>query len=655
MKYIFTNQDVLSIDNFLSHEYLLTNGGGGYASSSLVDCHTRKYHGLLALPLQSTGRTYLLLSKLELSVILGSEQYDLSTNKFPGNIFPGGYQAIQSIEVDYFPVTTYSIADNTIVLKKAILMPRAENTVLVRYELIDAPRPITLKIAPFITYRDIHSLSRQNSEIRPRTYFETNGFKIDPYQNLPPLFLQTSKTSIFFPAPDWWKKFLYQEEQNRGYDYLEDLFSPGIFEVKIKKGESVIVRASLASVNPKTTETEWNRELDRIHSLAVAFEKEDEPRRTLKVQASHYIKDQPVGILAGFPWFSNEWGRDTFISLPGLLLTRGFHKEALAILKKYAALEKNGLLPNTISQTGDHSYNSIDAPFLFFWAVQRYLKYTTDKKSIETTLLPAMEKILSNFIAGKVPFAKVGEDGLLYAGNEKTQLTWMDAQVNGIPVTPRHGAAVEVNALFYNALVFVTEEFGRLLNRANMQIFTKIRGLFENNFGQKFWNEDDSCLIDVWRSAADRDTSIRPNQLFAIGLPHTCLEKDKAQAILDTVKMHLVTPFGLRTLSQRHELFIPVYEGDQERRDRAYHQGMIWPWLIGIYFDAMKKAAADARGVHQYFQNTFSPLWELHLQEGCLFHIAEIFTPVYPHLPKGCPAQAWSMAELIRVLDESKT
>jgi predicted glycogen debranching enzyme len=652
MKLTFAQQQIPAIEEFLSHEYLLSNGKGGYASSSLLDCHTRKYHGLLAVPIPARGQVYMLLSKLELSILVGPNQYDLSTNSFPKVIFPQGYQFIQSIEVDYFPVTTYSAGG--VVIKKSTLMVRGEDTVLVRYQITQAQKTVTIKIAPFLAYRDIHGLAHINVEIRPRTYFEETGFKIDPYQNLPALYIQTSKTSIFYPSPDWWRNYEYREEQERGYDFQEDLFTPGIFEIKLKQGEAVIVRSSLSSCAPKTIEAAWNSEIERIHGLEECYASDHEPLRTFKVQAAHFVTDEPKGVVAGYPWFDAEWGRDTMISLPGLLLARGLSQEAFGILVKYAGLEKDGLLPNTVARLGAHAYNSVDTPFLFFWAVQRYLAYTGDNRGVEKMLFPTMEKILSRFMEGNVPFAHIGEDGLLYAGNDTTQLTWMDAVARGKPVTTRHGAAVEVNALFYNAMVFLLEQFQTLLHPDKAKTWDRVRMLFEKNFTRCFWNDEFGFLMDVYRGLGDFDPSLRPNQLFAVGLPNICIDGEKAQAIIDAVKISLVTPYGLRTLAPRDELFIPLYEGDQEKRDSAYHQGMVWPWLIGIFFDAMKKNAPDKESVKTYFRNTFSPLWDLHGEAKCLQHIAEMYTPLSPHLPKGCPAQAWSIAEVIRVLEAIK-
>jgi predicted glycogen debranching enzyme len=652
MKYVFNRQTSSQVEEWTSREYLLTNGRGGYASSTLADCPTRKYHGLLALPDPASGKTQLYLSKIELSFLAGTKQYDLSTNMFPGSVFPEGYRYIQSVSIENFPETVFSVNDGQFIISKSVLMPQNESCVLVSYTLIESSRPVILKLMPLLAYRETHQLIRQNALLRPRTYFESNGFKIDPYLGLPALFIQTSKTSTFFPSPDWWKNFEYGEERSRGYEYTEDLFTPGVFEIKMKKGDTAIVRAGLDSVNAKKIAPACEDEIRRLDKVQKACLQDGEPLATLKAGAGQFVTTGPSGILAGFPWFTEVWGRDAMISLQGLLLCCGRFSEAFNILTDYGGLEKNGLLPNIISAGGHHAYNSLDTPFLFFRAVRQYLEITNDKQGVGKKILPFLVRILTAFTRGLAPNARIGEDGLLYGGNEKTQLTWMDACSRGTPVTSRHGAAVEINALYYQALALVLDRFSAALRTEDSSDFSRHRQLFEKNFQTSFWNEHDACLFDVYRTAADRDPSIRPNQLFALTLPDSVLDRALAQKALETVKMHLVTPYGLRTLSPRHPDFVSDYQGNQDKRDAAYHQGMIWPWLIGPYFDAARHHATETESIKKYFRNTFSSLWERHLEEGCVRQISEIFTPVVPHRACGCPAQAWSLAESIRILHE---
>ena len=641
------------LEDLVSREYLLTNGRGGYASSSLADCHTRKYHGLLALPLANLHQAYLLLSKVETSLAIGSKQYDLSLNRFPGTYFPEGYKYIKSFVYEDYPQTTYLIEEEGVCFSKSILMKRGEDAVYLHFSLEDAPKALVVKLAPFLAYRPIHGLAHQNIDIRPRTYFEPNGFKIDPYPGLPALFLQTSKLSTFFPSPDWWRNFEYIEEERRGYEYREDLFCPGIFEVKLKKGESFGLRAGLNSLDPVKIKNGFQEELKRLKQEHSQYTSSSEPLSTLKIQTRHYVLDEPAAVLAGYPWFCNEWGRDTFIALPGLLLATGNYGKAFDILSRFASLEKDGLLPNTLEPVqGKASYNAVDVPFLFCLAVQRYVHKSGERQQVASKLIPKVISILNTFIEGRCPVARLKENGLLYAGNQLSQLTWMDASIAGLPVTPRAGAPVEVNALYYNALCFVLEEWAPLLDTPKKEAFLKMRRLFESNFSKLFWNEERGCLYDVVREDGKGDASIRPNMLFAIGLPYTCLDESKALQVLEVVKNHLLTPYGLRSLAQSDPVFCPQYAGSQEERDRAYHQGVIWPWLLGIFWDALKKNSPDRRAAGIYLRHSLAPLWNEHLTEGCLLQISELFTPLIPHLATGCPAQAWSLAEVVRVLDE---
>ena len=650
MKVKITRDEILDLEGSLKKEYLLTNGLGGYASSSILDCNRRKYHGLLILPLEKLGKTFNLLSKLEPTIVINKNEFLLSTNKFPGVNFPTGHQYVEYFELEYFPVTKYMIGDMEIT--KSILMPRFSNSVLVRYDVVKAPKRIVFRVNPLLSYREIHFLSVKNMNLRQRAFVEKNGFKIDPYEGLPALYIQTSMKSVFFHSPEWWSNFEYLKERHRGYAYQEDLFSPGIFELKLKQGDSVIFRASIDKIT-KDIETEWDEEVKRLKKEHKKYSEEKEPLRTMKAVSEAYIvenSNKDKGIIAGYHWFG-EWGRDTLISLTGLTLCTGKADAALNILKRFSKYEKDGLLPNVLGQDKNYSYNCIDSSLWFFWAVQNYLKYTGDKENVEKLLFPTMKKIITAFLENKVPNVGLKDNGLLYAGNENTQLTWMDATAYGKPVTPRNGAPVEINALWYNALKFLSNEFGGKLGKEFREKINYQAALFENIFTRAFWNEKRQCLDDVYREYGS-DISIRPNQLFAIGLPYNCVENEKALSIIRTVQKHLVTAYGLRTLSPEDPMYQVDYRGDQNARDSAYHQGMIWPWLIGIYCDALFIHNPDKKFVKQHVYDTFKDLWEKHLSRYGLLHISEIFKPTPPNTAKGCIAQAWNMAEIIRVLEK---
>lgn len=654
MKIKLSRDEMLDLQISMKKEYLLTNGKGGYCSSTIYDCHSRKYHGLLVLPVKEQGgRLYNFLSKLEPVIIIESKEFHLSTNKFPIVYDPTGHKYINSFENEYFPVTTYKIGDITFV--KSILMPLGEDTVLVKYDLVSSEMPVTLKVTPFMAFREINSLAKENMDIKPRTFFEENGFKFDPYQGLPPVYVQSSIKSTFYPAPHWWKNFEYTKERKRGYEYHEDLFVPGSFEVKLNQGDSVIFRASLTPTE-KYIPSEWNNELKRISGFADQYKDVPEPLKTFKIAASDYVityNNGSKGIVAGYHWFG-EWGRDTLIALPGLTMNTGRFAEALDILKKYTTLERNGLLPNIISEDGNHAYNSIDTPLLYFWAVQNYITSSSDVDSVKEHILPVLIKIITAFLDNRVPLCSQGTDGFIYTGNEHTNLTWMDAVVDGCPVTPRNGAAIEINALWYNALSFLLNEFSESVEADLLARIKTVKEAYEHNFENFFWAEVDQCFCDRLISHEKRELFIRPNQLFALGLPYTCVSKEKALIALDTIDLHLLTPYGLRTLSQRNPRFRGEYKGEPSLRDLAYHQGMVWPWLVGIYTDAVLKVRGNSNEVKKNVLDNFNSLINEHPQTYGLHHFSELVRPNPPYVAKGCIAQAWSIAEVIRMIEVLK-
>jgi predicted glycogen debranching enzyme len=652
MKIKLKRDEILDLQRSLKKEYLLTNSRGGYSSSTILDCHTRKYHGLLVLPVKGTGKVFNLLSKLEVNAVINKKDFHLSTNKFPGVYHHTGHKYVESFEYDDFPVTNYFVGDARI--RKSILMPENEDAVYVKYEVLESSKPILLQATPLFAYRDYHSLSKENMNIAPRTFFEPNGFKFDPYPNLPATYLQTSIKSHFYPSPEWYRNFEYLKERHRGYDYQEDLFSPGRFELKVKEGQAVIFRAGLESCESSNIRTGWIKEFKRIEKENLKIEEVREPVRTLKKSVKHFLVNQNKnnGIIAGYHWFG-EWGRDTFIAFAGTTLVNGMNKEALNILKKYTDHLNQGLIPNMVNEEGGHAYNSADASLLYFWATQKYLEYTKDKVNIKKYILPALTEIVSSILEQRNPILHLGEHGFIYQGNDTTNYTWMDANVGGRAVTPRNGAAVEINALWYNALKFLINDFGKDIDKELKSKIEEQSKVFEANFQSKFFCPDDVSLVDVFKNDSNKSHKIRPNQLFALGLPYTCIDEENAKMILETMRSHLVTEYGIRTLSPRNPNYKFEYKGDQAIRDAAYHNGMVWPWLIGIYVDALLKYQKKSE-VRKFVKNTFRPLWEEQFQMYGLNQISEIFRPSPEHVAKGCFAQAWSVSEVLRVLDTLK-
>ena len=464
-----------------------------------------------------------------------------------------------------------------------------------------------------------------------------------PYEGLPEIYFSGSTKAHFAAGPDWYRKTEYLRELERGYDYTEDLFTPGSFSVDLQPEEDFVLQVSIGKPAEKA-EMAYAAEIKRRDELR--------SRKTSHLWrgADHFIitgkRAGKPSIVAGFPWFG-EWGRDAMIALPGLTLSRDKPEIALEILESYASFEQNGLFPNQLHAHGGSSYNTVDASLWFFWAAQMYARHTGKPEHLLKKILPTMKKILQSYAAGKVPFGAVREDGLLEVGSAETQLTWMDAKSKGQPVTPRYGRPVEINALWLNALSFYAElsneDFtGGLLSLKN------IRQTLADIFLQTFWMEDLGYLADVVYPDNVRDASIRPNQIFALSLPYSALSRDQAARVLDTVERHLLTPFGIRTLSPNHGRYAHKYQGDQESRDAAYHQGTVWPWPIGHFVTSYLAVFGDDTKRIQNLRRKLTPLFTEHITSGGLGSVSEVFDGDEPHIPGGCPMQAWSVAEVLR-------
>lgn len=626
-------------------EWLDTNGIGGYASSTAINCHTRKYHGLLVAALKEPRGRFVLLSKVEASLVHDDLEYALSTNKYPGVYHPTGHQFVENFELGLYPSIIYRIGDSLI--RKSMMMVYGRNTTLLYYELLEGKVKPTLRIRPMLAYRDIHSLTRENMFFRPKSYPEKNGRKIQPYEGMPCLYMGTNRTSEFFPGPKWSLNVEYLIERDRGFDYQEDLFCPGMFELKLQKGKPVIFAASTDPLG--NLERMRKKEVERRETAFDACRDRSKSVRWLKYFSDQFLirnASDFASVIAGYHWFG-EWGRDTMIALPGLTFHAGRKEFGEEVLAAYAKLERDGLLPNYLDQQSEHlAYNSVDASLWFFWTVQEYLKAKGSRQFVMDRIYPALRNIVSAHLDGGVPLCGLGEDGLLYAGNENTQLTWMDAQAYGGPVTPRHGAAVEINALWYNALRFfleLTPGNSELAERAN-----RAADILAENFIDRFWNHTHNCLNDVVNEHGP-DNSIRPNQVFAVSLPYTMLDAEQMRAVVSTVQSHLLTPYGLRTLSPSDPLYSPFYRGDSDERDSAYHQGLVWPWLAGHFGEALLRQAEDKIGTKAFLRKYFKPILRSFPDDFGIGSVPELYTGNPPHLAKGTIAQAWSVAEAIRL------
>lgn len=646
MDLVFSREECLNLEKSLACEWLETNGLGGFASSSILDCHTRKYHGLLVATLPELNDKCVLLSKVETSIVVQDRIFHLSTNKYPGVFHPTGHKYIDKAEFLLFPKIHYRIGD--INLTRSLMMIQGENTVVIHFELSKHSKSIKLRLSPFLAYRSMHALTGENMYLRVRTYVHDGYYKMDPYQGMPPLFFDTSSTTTFFPGPYWAKNVEYLKERSRGFDYQEDLFCPGVMERELNPGKSLFLRVSLDPPK-KGIQKIWDQELKRRKTEIVSFRDQEIGMRVIKTRAKQFLiqnSHHHHSIVAGYPWFG-EWGRDAMIALPGLTLECGRDELCFEVLKTFSALEKNGLIPNFLSLNGDHhAYNSVDASLWFFWAVQSFFVKTKQVKKIKAHLFSTMQNILRAFSSNTVPHVTLKDNGLLWVGDENTQLTWMDAKVHGKPVTPRFGYAVEINALWYNALCFY-QEFCQKIRVPCEERYVSIIDSLKETFVQTFWLEDEKYLADVVNEYGV-DAALRPNQIFAASLTHSPLNAFQKHHVVTRVKQELATPFGLRTLSPADPNYCPEYHGSVEKRDAAYHQGTVWPWLVGHFVEASLKVSRDPEATQRRLKLFFSPLWGEHLRSACVGGISEIFNAISPHLPKGCFHQAWSVAEVIR-------
>jgi predicted glycogen debranching enzyme len=654
-RYTVDESSSQNLKRALTLEWLDTNGLGGYASSTILNCNTRKYHGLLVANLRMPKGRHVLLSWLEDAVISGEMEFFLSCCQYPGVFFPREKHFLKEFSLDYSPRFTYE-ADG-IRIHKAIMMIHNEDRVLIRYDVEHCQFPGALRLKPFVAFRGYHALTKENSFLQTETYKTERGFRLHPYDGMPPMVVQTNVEAKFSSSPVWYNNFEYKREKDRGFDWHEDLFCPGILEIPIENGSAVIISASTDVCREKLEEiwmTETARrakEASRDEKVAEKFENEEDRIhvRNLINSGQQFLINSPSGrpaIIAGYHWFG-DWGRDTLISLPGLTFLSGRSEEGMAILDSMSAYEKNGILPNYFSDDEmENAYNTVDTSLWYFWSIQQMLKYTGEIMFIKSRMWPVMKRILKGYMDGTAFNIHMSENGLLHAGDKGTHITWMDATVAGTPVTARWGYPVEINALWYNAICFA-DELGQLFD--DHEFFSRdLISRIRKSFVDTFWIEGEAYLGDVFRDGF-LDCAVRPNQILAVSLPYSPLDAAKWMGVVEKVKKLLLTPVGLRTLSPEDKSYKGRYEGDGLTRDAAYHQGTVWPWLIAHFGEAYIKAAEDKAAAKTFLLNYIRAFLRNHMPEVGIGCISEIFDGDAPHRPNGCISQAWSAAGLIRL------
>jgi predicted glycogen debranching enzyme len=635
-----------------SREWLETNGIGGFASSTVSGMNTRRYHGLLVAATKPPVGRMVLVSKLEETLDIESSRIDLSTNRYGEVVHPSGYSYLAGFRLDPWPIYTFEIDD--VRLEKAVFMVHGSNTTIVTYRVVANPvnRPLRLEVRPLIAARDYHSTTHENRAISGTAEVQDRRLTFRPYDGVPPIHVSHNANSIQEQG-HWYRNLTYSIEQDRGLDSKEDLFNPVMLEFDLGRGSANVV----LSTEPK--------DVDAVPEL-VAFEKarragivessdsKDEYTRLLYAAADQFVVRRGSGhtIIAGYPWFT-DWGRDTMVALPGVTISTKRFDVARGILKTFASNVSEGMLPNLFHDDGTTAeYNTVDAALWFFEAVRAYVDASGDVE-FARELFPVLSDILEWHIRGTRYGIRVLDDGLLHAGVPGVQLTWMDAKVGDKVITPRSGKPVEIQALWYNALRIMSDLAERFEKSALRRKYDDISARLHFSFNRLFWNAELGCLYDVVNGGRP-DASIRPNQVFALSLPHMMVSSSRAKTMLEVVERELLTPLGLRSLSPRDPAFSPRYEGGPAERDSVYHQGTVWPWLLGPFVQAYLKVHGRTAATVARCSEMLAPMQE-HLREAGLGQVSEIADATAPYSPKGCFAQAWSVAEILRAhLEVSK-
>ena len=618
----------------LDAEWLEADAIGGFASGTVGGARTRRYHALLLCATQPPAGRVVLVNGIEAWVETSAGNHPISTQHYaPGVVHPRGYEAIVGFERDPWPTWTFRLADGT-GIEQEILVARASSETILRWHRTAGAGPARLHVRLLMSGRDYHGLQRENPGFDFRGRWHGGNVAWRPYPDQPAISALTNGS--YAPAPDWYRRFHYAEEAARGLDSIEDLASPGTFVFDLAAGDPVIV------LRPGD-----GRFLDTAGHAAVLIAAERARRDAhpdpLDRDAGSYLVRRGRGrtVIAGFPWFT-DWGRDTFIALRGLTTARGRHDLAEAILTAWAGEVSEGMLPNRFPDQGDQpEFNAVDASLWFVVAAFEHLEAARPPAAVRQKLEGAIRRIVEGYRDGTRYGIRADDDGLLRAGAPGVQLTWMDAKVGDLVVTPRIGKPVEVQALWLNALRIAGPDFEDLLQRA------------QASFAARFWNETAGCLfdvVDVDHLAERNDPAIRPNQILAVGgLPFPVLEGERARQVVAVVERELLTPLGLRSLSPADPAYRPRYEGGVFERDTAYHQGTVWPWLIGPFVFAWLGVEGDTATTRARARDRFLAPLLAHLEVAGLGHVSEIADAEPPHTPRGCPFQAWSLGELIRI------
>lgn len=629
-------------------EWLVTNGIGGYAAATVTGLNTRRYHGVLVAARRPPVERLVLVSRLEETLRIGQREFPLATCHTRKNLYPGGHIHLERFDRDPLPTWVYQIEDVLVI--KTLCMIYGQNSTLVTYKVLANRADLELRVRPYYLFRDFHGNMYENPGFTDEGVVVTeHGFTFQPFANAPALAVAWDR-GTFVRSPGWCRKIYLTEEANRGLNPCEDDYTLGYLTLAPATGSVSLLFSDqpIGSFNPVDLR---KREEIRLEAVASAMRSDDPFLRRLLLAADQFIvARRSTGgktVLAGYPWFS-DWGRDTLIALPGLTLVTGRFDDARSILSTFARSIRDGLVPNCFADQGTEAlYNSVDASLWLFQAVYKFIEYTDDYAFVREHLYRPLLSIVEAFQNGtRYGIQADPDDGLVTAGEKGLQLTWMDAKVDDWVITPRHGKAVEINALWYNALKvleLLQDKFGHPSQETNA-LARKVKA----SFRRRFWWEEAGHLFDCLGIDGMPDRSFRPNQIFAVSLPFPLLDPPQEKKIVSQVFERLYTSYGLRSLAPDDPQFIGRYEGNRMKRDSAYHQGTVWAFLIGPFISAFLKVHQNSMEAQLRASHMIEP-FKIHLeQEGCLGSVAEVFDGNPPHSCGGCFAQAWSVAELLR-------
>ena len=637
MSYLrFEKAVMTNLEESLRRELLRTNRSGAYACSTVADCNTRKYHGLLVVPVpELDDDNHVLLSSLDVTVIQHGAEFNLGLHKYQGNNYsPKGHKYIREFDCDKVPTTLYRVGG--VVLKKEVVFQHYEDRILLRYTLVDAHSATTLRFRPFMAFRSVRQFTHENSTASRAYEGVDNGIRTCMYAGYPYLYMQFSKENEFIFQPDWYRGIEYPKEQERGYASNEDLYVPGYFEMPIKKGESIVFAASTSEIKTKS--------LDKLFEEEVQSRAPRDNFFHCLVNAAHQFhireKNDDRYLIAGYPWFKCR-ARDTFISLPGLTLAID-EQDYFELVMQTASKALREFMAGKPLTGKIYEIEHPDVPLWAIWAIQQYDKFAGREKCSEM-YGKLLEEIVHYIIDGNHPNLRLDDNGLLYSNGRDKAVTWMNSTANGRPVVPRSGYIVEFNALWYNALKFcasISADNGREKEAAELEELAKTCG---DSFIGTFYNQYGYLLDYV--DGDYKDWSVRPNMIFPVAFDYSPLTKEQKRSVLEVCTRELLTPKGLRSLSPKSGGYNPMYVGQQTQRDYAYHQGTAWPWLGGFYMEACLKVYKNTR---LSFIERQMVGYEDEMNYHALGSISELFDGNPPFHGRGGMSFAMNVAEVLR-------